>query len=184
MLIAGYRHLNLPPLAPLAARRDAPPVTISSSGGGGGGGSAVSVSKVVVLVAVLVGAASALVALVTYWLMRERCASPACLLLLLACVMALYLLPVHCRLLGLLLLLPPLPLPISHPPPRLPCPLPRPPPRSMRRHAAARKRMRGQMKNFKYLMQSLQQVSGGMLLGAREWEPAFGAAEALHAGRL
>ena len=32
----------------------------------------------------------------------------------------------------------------------------------MRRHQAARKRMRGQMKNFKYLMQSLvQQVGGG-----------------------
>ena len=32
----------------------------------------VSVSKVVVLVAVVVGAASAMVALVTYWAMRER----------------------------------------------------------------------------------------------------------------
>ena len=44
----------------------------ATSSGGGGGGSVVSVSKVVILVAVLVGAASALVALVTYWLMRER----------------------------------------------------------------------------------------------------------------
>ncbi|KAL4419982.1 hypothetical protein ABPG75_007080 [Micractinium tetrahymenae] len=87
--------------AGLEAFRDAPPVVIGPASGGGGS-SAVSVSKVVILVAVFVGAASALVALVTYWLMRE----------------------------------------------------------SMRRHQAARKRMRGQLKNFKYLMQNLVQQVG------------------------
>lgn len=86
--------------AGLEGYRDAPPVTVSSSTGGSS--AAVSVSKVVILVAVFVGAASAVVALVTYWLMRE----------------------------------------------------------SMRRHQAARQRKRGEMKNFKYLMQSLVQQTG------------------------
>lgn len=34
--------------------------------------------QVVILVAVFVGAASAVVAMVTYWLMRERCAGRWC----------------------------------------------------------------------------------------------------------
>ncbi|PSC75196.1 Helicase sen1 [Micractinium conductrix] len=88
--------------AGLEGYKDAPPVVVGGNDCSGGGAAAVSVSKVVILVAVFVGAASALVALVTYWLMRE----------------------------------------------------------SMRRHQAARKRMRGQMKNFKYLMQSLVQQVG------------------------
>ena len=59
-----------PPTHPPRIRRDAPPVAVLPDGASAP--AAVSAPKVVVLVAVLVGAASAMVALVTYWAMRER----------------------------------------------------------------------------------------------------------------
>jgi len=51
----------------------------------------------------------------------------------------------------------------------------------MRRHQAARKRMRGQMKNFKYLMQSLVQQVGGLWFGSFGWVRCSRAACCAHA---